>query len=202
MSQNKPKKMLNKDTEKRLDHLNKEKNDTIRNLEKRHKKDIDKIISNRTAKKGRFNFLSKPEAEKLDDPRYWSMVNVESLKEFIKYGSNKVLDQIRVRSQANTIAREEIDKLKKKTDGPDAKSIIYNIMYITIIGAIALVIAINFMNYNDITKQLTDEKVNVGTVSGQLAACQSELASYKPGMVVNPPIETTGDEGPDNVLEG
>lgn len=143
----------------------------------------------------------KPEEQKVDDIKEWSLVNLDSLKEFIKYGSNKVLDQIRIRNQANVIAREEIEKMKKK-ESIDMKQAGLTLVILAIFAVMAYVVVINFMDYSTLTKDLNAEKVKVGTVSGQLAACQSELAQYKPQGAR--PITAAPVEGQTqgNTLEG
>ena len=134
------------------------------------------------------------------DPRYWALVNIKALQEFVKYGANKVLDQIRVRTHANIMAREEIERVKQESKkGFDAKSFAFSAILVVMAAAIAFILVSNFFNY----KTMADDNVilskQVGTVSGQLAACQSELSAYKPNQPTPP---GPGGSGPDNVLEG
>ena len=129
----------------------------------------------------RLTFRGRGSLEESSDNRYWALVNVESLREFVKYGANKVLDQIRIRTHANTVAREEIDKIKKQKEGVDAKQIAYTIMIIAVIGAMAWVVVSNFFNFNMVQNDNIALKQEIGTVKGQLAACQSELSAYRPG---------------------
>lgn len=197
MSKKKP-----KDIEAQIKALEAEREKDIAERSVRYDTDLQEKFKAGTEKhEGRLRrFRNKP--TKVEEIKEWALINAEGLKEFIKYGSNKVLDQIRIRNQANVIAREEIEKLKKK-ESWDMKQLVTMIAVCSIIGVIVYVTVINFMDYSTITKDLTAEKIKVGDVSGKLAACQSELANYKPGQpreintVTSPP-----DSGGGQVIQG
>ena len=134
-----------------------------------------------------------------EDTRYWALVNIHALQDFVKYGANKVLDQIRVRTHANIKAREEIERARQESKkGFDAKSFAFSTILVVMAAAIAFILVSNFFNY----KTMADDNVilskRIGTVSGELAACQSELSAYRP----NQPPPSPGGPDQDNVLEG
>lgn len=146
-------------------------------------------------------FRRKKSTKAADDIKEWALVNADSLKEFIKYGSNKVLDQIRIRNQASVLAREEIEKAKGKKEF-DVKQIGLTLVILVVFGVMAYVVVSNFLDYKVVATDLNNERVKVGQVSGQLAACQTELAQYKP--VAKGAINTapTTNPGQGNTLEG
>jgi hypothetical protein len=159
-----------------------------KNLEKelkarkdRYKNDQEDLLKARGEKPGsRLKFWSKGHAQEINDNRFWALVNVESLREFVKYGANKVLDQIRIRTHANIVAREEIARMKKKQEGVDIKAMGFTIIILVIAGAMAFIIVQNFFNYNTAQQENIALKRQIGDTAGQLAACQSELAAIRP----------------------
>lgn len=185
-----------KQISKKIKELEKMREQEIKERKARFDTDMTDLTGKAPKKKGRFRRGSNNKDD-VHDIKEWCLVNAENLKEFVKYGSNKVLDQIRIRNQASVIAREEIDKIKKK-EGIDMKQTAITIAVMSIIAVMVYVTVINFMDYSTVTKELTSEKIKVGTVSGQLAACESELAAYKPGYTKAP----SNDPPPDTVLEG
>lgn len=194
---------------KQIEALEKERKREVAERKERYDRDLEEAFKQENAKEpGRLSRIlgnnGHPES-KVVELKEHALVNVEALKEFIKYGSNKVLDQIRIRNQAEVIAREEIARAKGKKEF-DGKQIAYTILIMAIIGVMAYVVIINFLDYSTVTKDLTSEKIKVGDISGQLAACQSELSVYKPGgaRTLTPPAQTSQlpDSGGGNVIQG
>lgn len=200
-----------------MDSLDKTKKKMIEELEKQRAKELEEAKEHyasdlqslqgkdpKDIKEGRFRKRLKDpdkEAAQIQDLKEHVLVNVEAIKEFIKYGSNKVLDQIRVRSHANTIAREEISKLKKKNDF-NVKQAAMTFLFIIVIAVMAYTMATQFLNVTDVQKELQQERSNHGVTMGKLAACTTELEQYKPkaratdtGVI---PVQTTTP----NTLQG
>lgn len=188
-----------------IENLEKERKRELDERKERYEKDLEAAFKGENQDKvrmARFRKKKTKEEEKVDGIKEFALVNADALKEFIKYGSNKVLDQIRIRNQADVIAREEIEKIKKK-DSIDMKQAGLTIAILAIFGVMVYVVVINFMDYSTVTKDLTAEKVKVGDVSGKLAACQSELAAYKPGAKpINTGTITPETGGGGNTIEG
>lgn len=181
-----------KEISKKLKEIEKLRASKLKELEQEYNKNL-KGMDDSRIKKGRV--FAKAKVKDSTDIRFWTLVNAESLKEFIKYGSNKILDQIRVRSHAATIAREEIAKMKKK-QGIDLKAAAITVAVISIIATMVFVVVTNFLDYDQVAEELRNTKIQVGEVSGNLAACETELYRYKPqSPSIAPPA------GP-NVLEG
>lgn len=147
--------------------------------------------------------LKDPDKEqsKIQDIKEHALVNVEAIKEFIKYGSNKVLDQIRVRSHANTIAREEIAKIQKKSNF-DVKAAMMTFLMVIIIAVMAYTLSTQFLNVSAVQKDLQDERSAHGTTMGKLAACQTELDQYKPKAKTSGVIPAQTQQETPPVLQG
>lgn len=187
---------------KLIEKLQKDRKVEIRKANDWYKKQVDEISRGDKEIKQRFYLESKNEEP--TDIKYYALVNVQALKEFIKYGSNKVLDQIRIRSHANTLAREEIDKLKKKGQGTDSKTMIMTIAIVAIIGVMVYVVATGLLNYDSLNQKLIEQNRATGTCQGQLANCMVQLDFFKPGTIAKP-LNTTGGSAPPNsggVLQG
>ena len=194
---------MSKEIKDQIKELENEKQRELEERKERYDNDLAKVFQGNGEDARRFKRLRKsdPKEAKIADVKEHAIVNLDALKEFIKYGSNKVLDQIRIRNQANVIAREEIEKLKKK-EGVDMKQAVLSLAVMAIIGVMVYVVVINFMDYSTVTKDLTTTKIQVGTVSGQLAACQSELAQYKPQGARPIAAAPLPGQEPSNTLEG
>ena len=174
-----------KQTKMMLKEVEKERERKLKEVRKQYEKDI-KITGGDRADFKHAEVWGKEKVADIDDVRFWTLINVEALKEFIKYGSNKVLDGIRVRTHANTIAREEIEKAKKKQGGIDTKYAIVIIAMVGISAIAAYMILNNYFNAQGISDQLQEEKASHGTTMGQLAICQVELEHYAPGGIARP----------------
>src|SRR4030042_1039602 len=134
---------------KLIENLNKQRQQEIERLEEKFREQVDNISKGDKEVKKRFYLDSKNEAP--TDIKYYSLVNVQALKEFIKYGSNKVLDQIRIRSHADTLSREAIAKANKKGGGIDTKSMMFTLAIAAIVAIMVYVIVANFFNYDKLT---------------------------------------------------
>lgn len=168
---------------KKLADLEKRQENEIKERQKVHKEALSQVMKEREIKpESRLKFWSKTHTEVVSDNRFWALVNVESLKDFVKYGANKVLDQIRIRTHANIVAREEIEAMKKKKDGFDVKAAAFTIVIVVIAAAMAWIIVQNFFNYNVVATDNIALKKQIGDVTGKLAACSSELKEYKPDL--------------------
>lgn len=181
---------------KLLAKLGKEHDEKLKKCYDDFEKNKDIILRERGQGPGlleRVGIAGKSKVEESTDPRFWALVNVESLKEFVKYGANKVMDQIRVRTHAAVIAREELEKLKKKNAGIDPKTMGFTIVILVICACMAYIMISSFFNFDTVNKENIGIKRELGDMTGKLAACQSELAVYRPGSPVI---------GPDQTLEG
>lgn len=186
----------------KMKELEKWRETELQSLNDAHKKTKDEILtaSSSEGKLDKLKFWKDTKTETVEDPIYWALVNVEGLKEFVKYGANKVLDQIRIRTAANIEAREAIARAKdEKKREWDIKTITMTLLILAIVGSISFVIVNNFLNYNVVAGENVQLKIQIGDVSGNLAACRSELDYYNPAAVLALPA--AGGE-PDNVLEG
>lgn len=189
--------------DKQIKALEAERARELKERQERFEKDIQASTTKEGEEKRRLAKLrGKPEGKATpENLKEWSLVNVEALKDFIKYGSNKVLDQIRTRSHSQILAREAIEKANQKKPPLDTGKVILGVAMLAIVGAVVYVTINNFMNTNTITADLTAEKIKVGDVSGKLAACQSELAQYKPSIPGAPNTIIAG-QGGGNTIEG
>src|SRR4030042_1535577 len=149
--------MLDKETRKLIENLEKQRTKELEKRKKVYDKEIEQAAGERLKKK-KATIWGKEKVEDITDTRHWTLVNVEALKEFIKYGSNKVLDQIRTRTHAQTLAREEIERMKKKQGGFDGRSAAITIFINAIMGVIVYVTVSNFFNYNQVMQEMTAEK--------------------------------------------
>lgn len=147
--------------------------------------------------KSRLKFWkNKKTDENMEDPKFWVMTNAGALRDFIKYGANKVMDQIRVRTHAKIEAREEIDKLKKQQkQGIDAKQVAFTILIIAIVGVLAYVIMTNFLNYQTVANDNIRLKGIIGDRTGDLAVCNRQLRQFIPDAFPEAPAANNTLEG-------
>jgi len=179
-----------KETKKILKEIENERERKLKQVRKDYEKEIKQVAGDRADLK-HAEVWGKEKVADIEDVRFWTLINVEALKDFIKYGSNKVLDGIRVRTHANILAREEIERAKKKQGGIDTK---YAIVIIAMVGISAIagyMILNNYFNANGIADMLQQEKASHGNTMGQLAVCQTQLEYYQPGGIARP-INATG----------
>lgn len=177
-----------------MKELEKRQENEISDRQKVHKAALDIAMKEREEKPAnRLKFWGKTKANVVNDNRFWALVNVESLKDFVKYGANKVLDQIRIRTHANIVAREEIEAMKKKKDTFDVKAASFTIVIVVIAAAMAWIIVQNFFNYNVVETERMSISKQLGDVTGKLAACSSELDEYKPKLAK--PVDPGNLEG-------
>ncbi|MCX6817728.1 MAG: hypothetical protein NTU57_02630 [Candidatus Aenigmarchaeota archaeon] len=194
------KSVIDKDGEKKLRELEKQRAKEIEKLEKNYEKEKTKMLDdiNDVKKTDKLKFWKDRRGSAIEDPKYWALVNVESLKEFIKYGANKVLDQIRVRTAANIMAREEIARAKNEKKGFDVKSLMFTLVIIGVCGFMAYILLTNFFNWKTASDETIRVKGELGDAQGTLAACKAELYHYNPSslMAAAPPTSQPSDQGP------
>lgn len=193
---------ITKEGDKALKDLEKKRKDELKELEDTHKKEAKDIAGKWADKETRLKkmkFWGKSQTADTSDVRYWALVNINALQNFVKYGANKVMDQIRVRTHANIMAREEIERIKQDKKGFDAKSFAFSAILIVMAAAIAFILVSNFFNYKTVSDDNIELSIRVGQVSGELANCQAQLAGSNPNL---PPPATGGGSSQDNVLEG
>ena len=173
--------MLDKESRKLIEKFEKERDKKLKSARESYEKEIKAVAGDRADMKHAETW-GKEKVADVKDVRFWTLINVEALKDFIKYGSNKVLDGIKVRTHANILAREEIERAKKKQGGIDSKYAIVMIAMVGIAGVIAYMTLTNYFNANGIADQLQSEKADHGTTMGQLAVCKAELDHYAPAV--------------------
>jgi hypothetical protein len=167
-----------------------EKENTKKKYEDAHTKMMDKYGE---VKESRMRFWAKKKTENdFEDPKFWVLVNTGAIKEFIKYGSNKVMDQIRVRTHAKIEAREEIEKLRKQQKGGfDAKQVAFTLLIIAVVGVLAYVIMTNFLNYQAMAGENIKLQRTIGEKEGDLAVCARQLKQFIPDAF--PQIQTANN---------
>lgn len=144
-----------------------------------HNKLMEKYSETKTSRM-KFWAKSKTEAD-YEDPKFWILTNAGAIKEFIKYGSNKVMDQIRVRTHAKIEAREEIERLKKQQkSGFDAKQVAFTLLIIAVAGVMAYMIMSNFLNYQALAGDNINLQRKIGEKEGDLAVCSRQLREFIP----------------------
>ena len=89
---------INKEGENKIKAARKKYDADMKAVDEKYKKDHAELLKayGEGAKESKLKFWAKSKTEDMTDPKYWVLVNAQSIKEFIKYGSNKVLDQIRI----------------------------------------------------------------------------------------------------------
>jgi len=193
---------ITKEGEKALKALEKERKKELDDLEKKHKQETEKIAGEWKAEKAdsklkKLRFWGSSTKGATKDPRYWALVNVAALQEFVKYGANKVMDQIRVRTHANIMAREEIERIKNEKKGFDGKSFAFTMIILVVAAAMAFIIVSNFFNYKTVQDDNIALSRQYGEVQGDLAVCRKQLEQYQPTGIFNP-----AEKAQDNTLEG
>jgi len=180
--------VLDKETRKMIENLEKQRDKELEKLDKGFQKEIAKVAKDRADIK-KPGIFAKSKVVDIKDPRFWTLINVSAMKEFIKYGSNKVLDQIRTRTHAAILAREEIERAKKNKSGFDMKQGLIMIALAAIIGVVVYITVTSYLNASSIANELMAEKRMHGTDLGKLAVCEQQLYYYNPSLVphaVNP----------------
>ncbi len=145
----------------------------------------------------RMKFWARKKAEAdFEDPKIWVLTNAGAIKEFIKYGSNKVMDQIRVRTHAKIEAREEIERLKKQQKGGfDAKQVAFTLLIVAVVGVLAYVIMTQFLNYQAVAGENVKLQRTIGEKEGDLAVCTRQLRSFMPDAMPDRPAANNTLEG-------
>jgi len=191
---------IDQEGEKKLISLYEKHDKDLEAIETKYKKDHAALMSKYGKDPGsNLKFWSRSKTDATDDPKFWILVNAGALKEFIKYGANKVLDQIRVRTHGKIEAREEIDKLKQQQKSSmDPKQVAYTLMLVAIFGAIAYLLITNFLNAKQLTDDLNAARMEVGNKIGELAVCRKQLEYYEPGSGIAPAPPPSEE----NTLEG
>lgn len=191
--------VITKAGEDKIKDARKEHDRKVNNLTQKYKRKHDGLLKiyGEGAEKSKLKFWAKSKTKDITDPKYWILVNTGAIKEFIKYGSNKVLDQIRVRSHASIESREAVANiLKNQKSGIDAKQAAFTLMIVGVVAVMAYVMISQFMNFSAVNTENLRLNTELGKAKGSLAACTTELAAYNPGSPsVSPPAS-------DNTLEG
>lgn len=185
--------------EAKLKNIRKLYESDMENLEKEYKDKHETLMSKygAGAEKSKLKFWAKSKTEDIDDPKYYVLVNAGAIKDFITYGANKVLDQIKVRTHSRIEARAEIAKLKdQEKGGIDAKQAAFTLLIVAVVACMAWVIISNFLDYRTVEGENQQLKKDLGDARGNLAACTTELSHYK-GTSIEPAPPTS-----ENTLEG
>ena len=115
----------------------------------------------------------------------WKLVDFSPLKDFIDYGMNKTLINLKLRRLTDIQVREQ---LSKKKEGADWMDIIKMVMVVVVIGVIAFSMITQFLNYQSVTEDNIKVNRQLGECEGQLARCQSQAgaaSSSGPGTIIH-----------------
>lgn len=189
---------VSKDGDKKITELEKSREAEIEKAMKEYEKEHDNLMEKYgEEEKSRLDFWKKKKTdENMEDPKFWILTNAGALRDFIKYGANKVMDQIRVRTHAKIEAREEIDKLKKQQkQGIDAKQVAFTLLIIGVVGVLAYVIITNFLNYQAMANDNIQLKRIIGDRTGDLAVCTRQLRQFIPDAFPETPAANNTLEG-------
>ncbi len=104
------------------------------------------------------------------------LVNYSLLKNFMKYGTSRMIDGLKLKRMVDVKTRETL--MKRKTERDWGKILILIIIGVMAIG-ISFIMITQFMNYNEATRQLGFCKAELGTCKGDLNACNIMLDTYK-----------------------
>lgn len=189
---------VSKDGDKKITELEKSREAEIEKAMKEYEKEHGSLMKKYgEEEKSRLDFWKKKKTdENMEDPKFWILTNAGALRDFIKYGANKVMDQIRVRTHAKIEAREEIDKLKKQQkQGIDAKQVAFTLLIIGVVGVLAYVIITNFLNYQAMANDNIQLKRIIGDRTGDLAVCTRQLRQFIPDAFPETPAANNTLEG-------
>lgn len=189
---------VSKDGDKKITELEESRKAEIGKAMKEYEKEHGSLMKKYgEEEKSRLDFWNKKKTdENMEDPKFWILTNAGALRDFIKYGANKVMDQIRVRTHAKIEAREEIDKLKKQQkQGIDAKQVAFTLLIIGVVGVLAYVIITNFLNYQAMANDNIQLKRIIGDRTGDLAVCTRQLRQFIPDAFPETPAANNTLEG-------
>lgn len=124
----------------------------------------------------------------LQQPPTWYLTDFSVIKEWPKYGLNRTLTHLALRT-ATEIKMEEYLAGKKK-EGRDWTQIMMFVTVAVIVGVISFVMVTQFMNFSEMAKENADNLAKLGTCRGELNAATAQL------------LKESGETAPHQIIPG
>lgn len=87
------------------------------------------------------------------------IIDFSPIKDFIDYGLNKTLINLKIKRLVDIQSREALSKMKPETNWTN---VMVTVLVVIIVGVLAFVIINQFMNYQDMAKQVADLTIELG----------------------------------------
>lgn len=111
----------------------------------------------------------------------YNTVDYSSMKDFLNWGMNRALSDIRLRRMVDVKIREE--RMKKGHDR-DWMRVMIIVIIVVICGGIAFGLITQFFNYQDMAMTAGQCLLEKGMVQGQYEACQQKLSGSPPMQII------------------
>lgn len=115
----------------------------------------------------------------MNNPKYQT-VDFSKIKDFLNWGMNRALSDLRMRRMVDVKTREKLGKKKAERDWV---KLMIAVVVIVIIAGIAFMMINTFFNYQDVIQSLSQCIIDKATVQGDLAQCHQK-AGIVAGKIV------------------
>lgn len=114
------------------------------------------------------------------DPDY-ALVDYSKIKDFLNWGMNRALSDLRLRRMVDVKLREE--RMKRKPEH-DWTKIMITVIVIIMIGGIGFVLMQSFFNFSDLQTGLGQCIADQGALKAQLNICEANLENKVTGQLM------------------
>lgn len=111
----------------------------------------------------------------------WKLLDFSPIKDFINYGLNKTLINLKLRRLKDIEVREELHKGGKPKDWTQ---VMITVVVIIIVGVLAFTIINQFMNYTEVAKEIVTLNQQLGTCTGKLAQYSQQAADAASEVII------------------
>ena len=109
-----------------------------------------------------------------EQPHIGKVMDFSVIKNFIDYGMNKSLLNLKLRRMVDIQTREKLSKMKPETDW---MKVLITILIVVIVGVIAFSIISQYFDYQDVARQNANLLMENGVLRGQIAQLKMQLGN-------------------------
>lgn len=110
----------------------------------------------------------------------YQTVDYSRIKDFLTWGMNRALNDIRLTRMTDIKTREKLAKQKPEHDWT---KIMVTVLVIVVVGAMAFGMLNQFLNYQDIAERLAECAVQNGVVRGEMEVLKARSAGNIIGTI-------------------
>lgn len=132
-------------------------------------------------KKKQMEYQKKKEEKEKQQKADYKTVDYSKIKDFLNWGMNRALSDLRLRRMVDVKLREE--RMKK---GPqrDFQKIMLSVVVIVVAGGLAFMMITQFLNYDEVSQKLSQCIIEVGHRQVEVDACQAKLQTEPVAQLV------------------